>query len=158
MPVHYAGVSCDMDTMMDIADKYNLYVIVDSAQVLMSTYKGKPLGTIGHFGTFSFHETKNYTSVREGGLLVINDDRFIERAEIIREKGTKLLKFFSENDVLSVFHYVPLHSSPAGLKFCRFSGEDIFTTKESECLIRLPMYYSLNKQEINSVIEIIRKY
>ena len=94
VPVHYAGVSCEMDTIMDIAKRHNLYVIEDAAQGMMSTYKGKPLGTIGHFGTYSFHETKNYTSGGEGGLLIINDEHFAERAEIIREKGTNRSQFF----------------------------------------------------------------
>lgn len=94
VPVHYAGVACEMDTIMQIADKYNLYVVEDAAQGMMSSYKGKPLGTIGHFGTFSFHETKNYTSAGEGGLLIINDEIFVQRAEIIREKGTNRSQFF----------------------------------------------------------------
>ena len=223
VPVHYAGVACEMDTIMDIADRHNLFVVEDAAQGMMSSYKGKALGTIGHLGTFSFHETKNYTSAGEGGLLIVNDDKFIQRAEIIREKGTnrslffrgmvdkyswvdlgssylmndmsaaylwgqlekadeinknrlnswsvyynglkdleekgfielptipndcihnvhmfyikvkdletrtKLLDYLKVNDILSVFHYVPLHSSPAGLKFARFEGTDTFTTKE----------------------------
>lgn len=94
VPVHYAGVACEMDTIMSLAHKYNLFVVEDAAQGMMSTYKGKALGTIGHLGTYSFHETKNYTSGGEGGLLLINDDRFIERAEIIREKGTNRSQFF----------------------------------------------------------------
>lgn len=94
VPVHYAGVACEMDTIMSLAHKYNLFVVEDAAQGMMSTYKGKALGTIGHLGTYSFHETKNYTSGGEGGLLLINDDKFIERAEIIREKGTNRSQFF----------------------------------------------------------------
>jgi len=94
VPVHYAGVGCEMDTIMDLADKYNLFVVEDAAQGMMSSYKDKPLGTIGHFGTFSFHETKNYTSAGEGGLLIINDEKFINRAEVIREKGTNRSQFF----------------------------------------------------------------
>jgi dTDP-4-amino-4,6-dideoxygalactose transaminase len=226
-----------MDTIMDIANRYNLFVVEDAAQGMMSSYKGKLLGNIGHFGTFSFHETKNYTSAGEGGLLIINDERFIQRAEIIREKGTnrslffrgmvdkyswvdvgssylmndisaaylwgqllkadeinydrlrswnkyyielkkleeksliilptipdgcihnahmfyikvkdldtrtKLLEHFKNNDILSVFHYIPLHSSEAGLKFSSFFGDDKYTTRESERLIRLPMYYQIN--------------
>ncbi|MDY3204419.1 MAG: dTDP-4-amino-4,6-dideoxygalactose transaminase [Arcobacter sp.] len=245
VPVHYAGVSCEMDTIMDIAKKYNLFVVEDAAQGMMSTYKGKALGTIGHFGAYSFHETKNYTSAGEGGLLLINDDRFKDRAEIIREKGTnrslffrgmvdkyswvdlgssylmndmsaaylwgnlevadeinqnrlntwqkyynglkileeesfiilpkipdecqqnahmfylkvkdlkertELLEYLKENDILAVFHYIPLHSAPAGLKFGIFSGEDKFTTRESEKLIRLPMYYNLEDSKIKKVI------
>jgi len=251
VPVHYAGVSCDMDTIMALADKYNLFVVEDAAQGMMSTYKGKQLGTIGHFGTYSFHETKNYTSGGEGGLLIINDEKFIQRAEIIREKGTNrslffrgmvdkyswvdigssylmndlsaaylwgnlekadvilqnrlrawnnyyvgfkeleekeliemptilndcihnahmfylkvknleertaILKHLLENDILSVFHYVPLHSSEGGLKFGRFSGDDKFTTKESERLIRLPMYYGLGNEEVRCIINIIKEY
>ena len=251
VPVHYAGVGCEMDSIMELAEKYNLFVVEDAAQGMMSSYKGKALGTIGHFGTFSFHETKNYTSAGEGGALIINDERFVERSEIIREKGTnrslffrgmvdkyswvdlgssylmndvsaaylwgqvekadeinndrlkswslykndlqeleekglitlptipnnciqnahmfyikvdslevrtKLLNYFKENDILSVFHYVPLHSSPAGLKFGIFSGEDRFTTKESEKIIRLPMYYGLKEEDINKVIQTIHRF
>lgn len=94
VPVHYAGVACEMDVIMSLANKYNLFVVEDAAQGMMSTYHGKALGTIGHLGTYSFHETKNYTSGGEGGLLLINDDKFIERAEIIREKGTNRSQFF----------------------------------------------------------------
>ena len=251
VPVHYAGVGCEMDTIMELAEKYNLFVVEDAAQGMMSSYKGKALGTIGHFGTYSFHETKNYTSAGEGGVLIINDDRFVDRSEIIREKGTnrslffrgmvdkyswvdlgssylmndvsasylwgqlekadeinndrlkswslyknglqeleekglitlptipnnciqnahmfyikvdslevrtKLLNYFKENDILSVFHYIPLHTSPAGLKFGVFSREDKFTTKESERLIRLPMYYGLNNFDITSVINCLRNF
>lgn len=245
VPVHYAGVACEMDHIMDIAKRYRLFVIEDAAQGMMSTYKGKHLGTIGHMGTYSFHETKNYTSAGEGGLLIINDDAFITRAEIIREKGTNrsqffrgmvdkyswtdigssylpndvsaaylwgeletadainddrlrswqryfiglqelahksfielpqspdysihnahmfyikvknleertsLLEYLKENEILAVFHYVPLHSAPAGLKFGRFDGEDQFTTSESERLIRLPIYYGLTKADQDHVI------
>lgn len=254
VPVHYAGVACEMDTIMDVAKRYNLFVVEDAAQGMMSSYKGKALGTIGHLGAFSFHETKNYTSAGEGGLLIINDDRFVQRAEIIREKGTNrslffrgmvdkyswvdvgssylmndlsaaylwgnlekadkinqnrlnrlnswqkyydglkelenkgfmelpkipdgcvqnahmfylkvkdleertaLLDYLKENDIGAVFHYVPLHSAPAGLKFGRFEGEDEFTTKESERLIRLPMYYGLSYNEINKIIKAIRNF
>ncbi len=246
VPVHYAGVSCEMDTIMNIAKKYNLFVVEDAAQGMMSTYKGKALGTIGHLGAFSFHETKNYTSAGEGGLLLINDEKFIQRAEIIREKGTnrslffrgmvdkyswvdlgssylmndmsaaylwgnlevadeinqnrlatwqkyydglkelkdkefielptivkdcvqnahmfylkvkdleertELLQYLKNNDILAVFHYIPLHSAPAGLKFGRFDDSDIYTTKESERLIRLPMYYGLEEEAINFIIK-----
>ena len=251
VPVHYAGVACEMDTIMDIAKRYNLFVVEDAAQGMMSTYKGKALGTIGHLGAFSFHETKNYTSAGEGGLLIINDDRFVQRAEIIREKGTNrslffrgmvdkyswvdlgssylmndmsaaylwgnlekadeinqnrlnswqkyydglkelenrgfielpkipdgcvqnahmfyikvkdlkertaLLDYLKENGTGAVFHYVPLHSAPAGIKFGRFEGEDDFTTKESERLIRLPMYYGINYKEVIFVCNNIIKY
>lgn len=248
VPVHYAGVACEMDTIMDIATKYDLFVVEDAAQAMMSTYKGKPLGTIGHFGTFSFHETKNYTSAGEGGLLIINDEQFISRAEIIREKGTNrnlffrgmvdkyswvdigssylmndvsasylwgnleeadkinknrlsswqkyydglkdleeielptipnecihnahmfyikvkdleirtlLLEYLKQNKINAVFHYVPLHSSSGGLEFGRFIAEDKFTTKESQKLIRLPMYYGLGSQEQEYIIEIIKGF
>ena len=251
VPVHYAGVACEMDTIMDIATRYNLFVVEDAAQGMMSSYKGKALGTIGHLGAYSFHETKNYTSAGEGGLLIINDEKFKERAEIIREKGTNrslffrgmvdkyswvdvgssylmndvsaaylwgnlekadeinqnrlnswqkyydglkelenrgfielpkipdgcvqnahmfylkvkdleertaLLDYLKENDIGAVFHYVPLHSAPAGEKFGRFDGEDIFTTKESERLIRLPMYYGLEDNELLKVIDVVKEF
>lgn len=246
--VHYAGVACEMNAIMDIANRYNLFVVEDAAQAIMSSYKGKVLGTIGHFGTFSFHETKNITSAGEGGLLIINDERFINRAEIIREKGTNrsqffrgmvdkyswvdigssylindisaaylwgqldkideiqqdrikswnnyynglkeleqkklfdlpripsncennahmfyikvkdfeqrtaLLDYLKGNDIWAVFHYVPLHSAPAGKKFGKFDGKDEFTTKESERIIRLPMYYGLNDSDIEYIVKTI---
>lgn len=251
VPVHYAGVGCEMDTIMDIANRHNLFVVEDAAQGMMSSYKGKALGTIGHLGAFSFHETKNYTSAGEGGLLIINDEKFCQRAEIIREKGTNrslffrgmvdkyswvdigssylmndvstaylwgnlefayeinqdrlnswhkyydglkgleskglielptipndcvhnahmfyikvknleertsLLEHLKENGVNAVFHYVPLHTAPAGVKFGRFYGEDEFTTKQSERLIRLPMYYGLKSDKISKVIDSILAY
>ena len=251
VPVHYAGVACEMDTIMDIAKRYNLFVVEDAAQGMMSTYKGKALGTIGHLGAFSFHETKNYTSAGEGGLLIINDEKFVQRAEIIREKGTNrslffrgmvdkyswvdvgssylmndvsaaylwgnlekadeinqnrlnswqkyydglkelenrgfielpkipdgcvqnahmfyikvkdleertaLLDYLKRNDIYAVFHYVPLHSSEAGLKFSKFFGKDIYTTKESERLIRLPIYYKLEDKDIKHIVNIIYKF
>ena len=246
-PVHYAGVACEMDTIMAIAKKYNLKVIEDAAQGVMSTYKGRPLGTIGDFGCYSFHETKNY-SMGEGGALVINDPQYNERAEIMREKGTNRAKFFRgqvdkytwvdfgdsflpsdmnaaylwaqlqvadeiKNDRLAtwnryneafqplaaagkvtlptvpaecvhnahmyylkcesldertalinylkskgigaVFHYLPLHSAPAGLKFGRFHGEDVYTTADSDRLVRLPMYYGLTEADCRQVIEAV---
>ena len=251
VPVHYAGVACEMDKIMDLARKYNLFVIEDAAQGMMSTYKGKPLGTIGDFGTYSFHETKNYTSGGEGGLLIINNDKYFSRAEIIREKGTnrsafiqgmvdkyswvdigssylpselnaayllsqienadiinndrllswdiykkeltiledrgfitlpkipnelshnahmfyikvksldvrvRLIKFLKDNDILAFFHYIPLHSSTAGQSFGVFNGDDIFTTFESEKLLRLPMYYSLKKSDIKQVVKVIKQF
>lgn len=251
VPVHYAGVACEMDTIMDIANRYDLFVIEDAAQGMMSTYKNRPLGTIGHLGAFSFHETKNYTSAGEGGLLLINDDRFKERAEIIREKGTnrsaffrgmvdkyswvdlgssylmndisaaylwgqleyadtinknrlntwehyynglksleqsgyielptvpkdcihnahmfyikvkdlsertELLKYLQQNEVLAVFHYIPLHSAAAGKKFGRFDGVDQYTTKESERLIRLPLYYGLSEVECSYIMKEIKRF
>ncbi|MCG3677397.1 dTDP-4-amino-4,6-dideoxygalactose transaminase [Aliarcobacter butzleri] len=251
VPVHYAGVACEMDTIMEIASKYNLFVVEDAAQGMMSTYKGKTLGTIGHLGAYSFHETKNYTSAGEGGLFLINDDRFKDRAEIIREKGTnrslffrgmvdkyswvdlgssyllndvsaaylwgnlekaeeinknrlstwkkyynglkeleekgfielpiipdkcvqnahmfylktknldertKLLEHLKQNDILAVFHYIPLHSAPAGLKFGRFDGIDNFTTIESERLVRLPMFYNISDADISKILMIIKQF
>ena len=251
VPVHYAGVACEMDTIMSLADQYNLYVIEDAAQGMMSTYKGKLLGTIGHLGTFSFHETKNYTSAGEGGLLIINDKNFTERAEIIREKGTnrsqffrgmvdkyswvdigssylmndlsaaylwgqlnnvniinsnrleswkqyysklkpleekgyivlpkipllceqnghmfyikvkslhirtKLIEYFESNAIYAIFHYIPLHSAPAGIKFSKFLGEDKYTTKESNKLLRLPMFYGLKEDQIEEVSKNINEF
>jgi dTDP-4-amino-4,6-dideoxygalactose transaminase len=251
VPVHYAGVACEMDTIIDIANRHSLFVVEDAAQGMMSSYKGKPLGTIGHFGAFSFHETKNYTSAGEGGLLIINDDRFLEGAEIIREKGTNrsqffrgmvdkyswvdigssylmndvsaaylwgqlekadeinnnrlsswqkyydglkeledkefielptipdacvhnahmfyikvkdleirtvLLEYLKENNILAVFHYVPLHLASAGLKFGKFDSIDKFTTKESERLIRLPMYYGIGDKQIEYIIKKIGEF
>ncbi len=251
VPVHYAGVACEMDTIMEIATRHNLFVVEDAAQGFESTYKGKALGTIGHLGAFSFHETKNITSGGEGGLLLINDERFIHRAEIIREKGTNrslffrgmvdkyswvdigssylpselqaaylwgqlemsqtiqahrmyswemyekrlkpladkgcielpsipkecthnahmfyikvkdleertaLLERFKSKEIGAVFHYIPLHSAPAGLKFGRFFGEDCYTTKESERLLRLPMYYGLTLEEIDTVCEVLLEW
>lgn len=250
VPVHYAGVSCEMDKIMELANKYNLKVIEDAAQGVMSEYKGQPLGTIGDYGCFSFHETKNY-SMGEGGCLLIRDKEMSEKAEIIREKGTNRSKFFrgeidkytwvsagssylpSElnaaylyaqleqaqaiyNDrmgswnlyyellsplsetgkislptvpdgcrhnahmfyikaadlkersalidylkaqkIFSVFHYIPLHTAPAGLQYGRFHGEDIYTTKESERLLRLPMYYGLKPEDIHFVCEQIIQF
>ena len=247
VPVHYAGVACEMDTIMDIAKRHNLMVVEDAAQGLMSTYKGKALGTIGDFGCISFHETKNY-SMGEGGALYINDPKYIEDAEIIREKGTNRSKFFRgqidkytwvnagssylpsdmnaaylwaqleiadeindhrmklwntyyeglkpleeeglielpsipngcehnahmfyiktknieertslieylrENKIMGVFHYIPLHNSPAGKKYSIFYGKDQYTTNESERLLRLPMYYGLKEEEVKKVVEII---
>lgn len=249
VPVHYAGVSCEMDTIMDIARRHNLKVIEDAAQGVMSEYKGKALGTIGDYGCYSFHETKNY-SMGEGGALLIRNPEDVERAEIIREKGTNRSKFFrgqidkytwvaagssylpselnaaylyaqleqadkiyqdrmnswnryyemlsdleqagkiqlpvvpkeckhnahmfyikakdleertalidflKANGVSSVFHYIPLHSAPAGMEFGRFNGEDRYTTKESERLLRLPMYYGLG-DNVEYVAEKVKAY
>lgn len=250
VPVHYAGVACEMDTIMDIARRHNLKVIEDAAQGVMSFYKGHALGTIGDYGCFSFHETKNY-SMGEGGALLIHDPAMIEEAEIVREKGTNRSKFFrgqidkytwvnagssylpselnaaylwaqleaadkiydnrmatwnhyyegfkelekegyiqlpvvpeecrhnahmfyikakdleersrlitylKENEIQAVFHYIPLHSAPAGQKFGRFHGEDIYTTKESERLMRLPMYYGLESDTVERIIETVKKF
>lgn len=249
VPVHYAGVSCEMDTIMDIAKRHNLKVIEDAAQGVMSEYKGKALGTIGDYGCYSFHETKNY-SMGEGGALLIRNPEDVERAEIIREKGTNRSKFFrgqidkytwvaagssylpselnaaylyaqleqadkiyqdrmnswnryyemlsdleqagkiqlpvvpkeckhnahmfyikakdleertalidflKANGVSSVFHYIPLHSAPAGMELGRFNGEDRYTTKESERLLRLPMYYGLG-DNVEYVAEKVKAY
>lgn len=245
VPVHYAGVACEMDTIMALAAKHQLFVIEDAAQGVMSRYKGRALGTIGHIGCFSFHETKNYTAGGEGGATLINDAALVERAEIIREKGTNRSQFFrgqvdkytwrdigssylmadlqaaylwaqleaaervnqqrlrlwqryydalqplaaqgrlqlpslpdasehnahmfyiklrdsddrqaliswmKEAEILTVFHYIPLHSSPAGQQFGRFHGEDRFTTVESERLLRLPLFYNLTDNNQNTVI------
>ena len=250
VPVHYAGVGCEMDTIMDIAKRHNLLVIEDAAQGVMASYKGKALGSIGDFGCYSFHETKNY-SMGEGGALLIAHEKDIENAEIFREKGTdrskyyrgqvdkyrwvnygssylpselnaaylyaqleeadtinnwrmdrwkeyyELLKPLAEEgkielpfipeecthnahmfyiktkdqeeraalishlihyDIVAVFHYVPLHSAPAGLKFGRFHGEDRYTTKESERLLRLPMYYGLTAEQTAFVAEKVREF
>lgn len=249
-PVHYAGVSCEMDTIMDIAKRHNLFVVEDAAQGIMSTYKGRALGTIGDFGALSFHETKNY-SMGEGGAILIRDAKYIEEAEILREKGTdrskyyrgqvdkytwqnygssylpsdlnaaylyaqlemadeinnarlhiwnkyyeglkslcdagrielpivpegcvhnahmfyikardiaertKLIDFLRENGILSVFHYIPLHSAPAGGKFGRFHGEDKYTTRESERLTRLPLYYGLKDDETDYIISKVQEF
>lgn len=251
VPVHYAGIACEMDTIMDIANRHQLFVIEDAAQGMMSTYKGRALGSIGHMGAYSFHETKNYTSGGEGGLLIINDARFVNRAEIIREKGTNRSQFFrgmvdkyswvdigssylpcdiqaaflwgqlekaedinqnrlhtwstyyeelqplataekiilpslptgciqnahmfylkthdleertnllehlKNSGILAVFHYIPLHSAVAGLKFSRFHGEDHFTTQESERLIRLPIWYGMPKSEVNHIIKSVIEF
>ena len=250
VPVHYAGVGCEMDTIMDIARRHNLTVIEDAAQAIASTYKGKALGTFGDFGCYSFHETKNI-SMGEGGALLIQNEDMIEPAEIIREKGTNRAKFFrgqidkytwvnygssylpsdmnaaylwaqlenidiiqkkrlsvwnrykeglselekkeyiefgvipdectnnahmfcikvndletrtelisylKEKGIMAVFHYVPLHSAPAGRKFGRFNGEDRYTTKESERLIRLPLFYSITDEEVEYIIEKLDEY
>ena len=250
VPVHYAGVACEMDTICGIAEQYHLSVIEDAAQGVLSTYKGRQLGTIGDYGCYSFHETKNY-SMGEGGALLIKDPENIERAEIIREKGTNRSKFFrgqidkytwmdagssylpselnaaylwaqlevadtilanrmrswnmyfsslkeleekgyiqlpvmpkecthnahmfyiktkdleerqnliaylEAKGIKAVFHYIPLHSSPAGRKYGTFYGEDRYTTKESERLLRLPMYYHLEKKDIEFVVEQVKRF
>lgn len=250
VPVHYAGVACEMDTIMDIAKRYGLKVVEDAAQGVMSTYKGRALGTIGDFGCYSFHETKNY-SMGEGGALVINNPAYNERAEILREKGTnrskfyrgqvdkytwvdfgdsylpsemnaaylwgqlekadeinndrlatwnayyeafrpladagkvvlptvpedcvhnghmfylkcknleertKFINFLRDSGIQTVFHYVPLHSAPAGLKFGRFDGRDECTTADSERLVRLPMYYGLSSAEREQIISAVKEF
>ena len=251
VPVHYAGVSCDMNALMALAERHQLWVIEDAAQGVMSRYHQKALGALGHIGCFSFHDTKNYTAGGEGGAILINDPELVERAEIIREKGTDRSQFIRgqldkytwqdvgssylpselqaayllaqlesaetinerrlalwqryfealrpladegkltlphvpENcehnahmfyiklrdisersdfinhlkarDIVSVFHYIPLHSSPAGQKFGRLAGEDKFTTKESERLVRLPMFYQLSEQQQGQVIEAVCEF
>lgn len=248
--VHYAGVACEMDTIMDIAGRYHLKVVEDAAQAIMCTYKGKPLGTFGDFGCFSFHETKNF-SMGEGGALLIKDPSYIEEAEILREKGTdrskyyrgqvdkyrwmnfgssylpsdinaaylyaqlemadeindtrlarwkryyellsplreagkaelptvpencvhnghmfymktkdmeertRLIDFMKKNDIMTVFHYIPLHSAPAGIKFGRFHGEDVYTTRESERLLRLPMFYQLTEEQVEYIARKVMEF
>ena len=250
VPVHYAGVACEMDAIMAIARRHHLLVVEDAAQGVMSTYHGRALGTIGDFGCYSFHETKNY-SMGEGGALVMNNSAYIERAEILREKGTNRSKFFrgqvdkytwvdfgdsylpsdlnaaylwaqllvadqmnarrlaawnrydaalrplaeeglfgvpvipegcehnahmyylkcrdlaertafirhmKDRGVQCVFHYVPLHSAPAGLKYGRFHGEDEYTTRESERLVRLPMYDRITEEDQAAVIKAVRAF
>ncbi|MCR5790352.1 MAG: dTDP-4-amino-4,6-dideoxygalactose transaminase [Lachnospiraceae bacterium] len=248
--VHYAGVGCEMDPIMATAKKHGLIVIEDAAQAIQAFYKEQALGSIGDFGCFSFHETKNL-SMGEGGALLIRDPSMIEKAEIIREKGTNRSKFFrgqidkytwvdagssylpsemnaaylyaqllqaqtifadrmssfthymqrllplkeagkievptipshcrhnahmfyikaaglsertrlieylKQHDIMAVFHYIPLHSAPAGLKFGRFHGEDRYTTKESERLLRLPLYYGLTVQEVDKICDCIEEF
>lgn len=250
VPVHYAGVACEMDRIMQIAEKHKLFVIEDAAQGVMAYYKGKMLGTIGDFGCYSFHETKNY-SMGEGGALLIRDEAFVENAEILREKGTNrskyyrgqidkytwvnygssylpselnaayllaqldmakevnedrlrswqlyyeqlsvlqdtgkielpfipegcthnahmfyiktkdveerssLIDYLKEKGIMAVFHYIPLHSSEAGRKFGRFFGEDVYTTKESERLLRLPMYYGLEEEKVSYITETLKNF
>lgn len=250
VPVHYAGVPCDMKKIMEIANQHNFWVIEDAAHALLSKYNDKFLGTIGHFGCLSFHETKNIIS-GEGGALLINDERFIERAEIIREKGTnrskffrgeigkytwvdigssylpseligaflyaqfeeaekiglkrhrifrkyykllkkleedglislpdeenldtcnghifhvitntgdernRLIKYLKKNGIVSVFHYVPLHSSPAGQKFGRIGSDMAITDDISSRLLRLPMYYKMNVNDVEMVVKIINEF
>ena len=250
VPVHYAGVACAMNEIMDLAKKYNLKVVEDAAQGVNAYYYGKALGTIGDFGCYSFHETKNY-SMGEGGAVVFQDDKYQEPAEILREKGTnrskffrgqidkytwvgygssylpsemnaaylyaqleeadqidkkrhqiydyynehlkpladagyieqpfvpeyakhnahmyfikvkdletrtRLIKYMREKGVCCVFHYIPLHSSAAGMQFGRFHGEDVYTTKESERLMRLPMFYNLDMKHVEYVTQCILDY
>ncbi len=250
VPVHYAGVACEMDTIMEIAKKYNLKVVEDAAQGVMSTYHGKALGTIGDFGCFSFHETKNY-SMGEGGAVLIRDAKNNEAAEVLREKGTNrsrflrgqvdkytwvgygssylpsdmnaayllaqleeaekinnerlarwnqynellspleaegkieiahipegcehnahmfwiklknleertaMIAYLKEHGIYSMFHYVPLHSADAGLRFGEFVGEDVYTTSESNRLTRLPMYYGLTEEEVKEVCDTVKSF
>lgn len=248
--VHYAGVACEMDVIMDIARRHHLKVVEDAAQAIMCTYKGKALGTIGDFGCFSFHETKNF-SMGEGGAILIRDPEYIEKAEILREKGTDrskyyrgqvdkyrwqnfgssylpsdinaaylysqfevaetinqarldrfhqyyelltplmeagkielpvvpegceqsghmfyiktkdmeertaLIDFLEKNDIMAVFHYIPLHTAPAGMKFGRFHGMDRYTTKESERLLRLPMFYQLTPEQVEYIAGKVKEF
>ncbi len=250
VPMHYAGVACEMDAILALAQKHGLAVVEDAAQAVMSSYKGRPLGSLGVLGCYSFHETKNY-SMGEGGALLINDEGLIERAEILREKGTdrsrflrgqvdkytwtdlgssflpselnaayllaqleradeinddrlaswqryyellaplaaagridlptvpadcahnghifyikaadieeraRLIAFLKAREIGCVFHYVPLHSAPAGLRFSRFAGEDVYTTRESERLLRLPMYYGLPAEAVARVAEAVTAF
>lgn len=248
VPVHYAGVACNMDAFLDIASRHGLCLVEDAAQGMMASYKGRPLGAMGHLGAYSFHETKNYTSGGEGGLLLVNDERFVSRAEILREKGTNRSQFFrgmvdkyswvdvgssylpselqaaylwgqleraedvsrarmavwssyyeglsplqalgkvdlpvvpddcshnahmfylkvagleertsliahlGRSGVQAVFHYVPLHSAEAGSRFSRFHGDDSFTTRESERLVRLPLWYGMARAQVDQVIDAV---
>jgi dTDP-4-amino-4,6-dideoxygalactose transaminase len=246
VPVHYAGVACEMDTILAIAEKHNLWVVEDAAQGVMSTYKGKALGTLGHIGCYSFHETKNYSSGGEGGAILINDPKLIERAEVIREKGTnrsqflhgivdkytwqdigssflpselqaaylyaqleaadtinnfrlsiwehyynklslklkaeqlpyipdslthnahmfyikldsneertEFISYMKKQGIITPFHYVPLHSSPAGAQFGGFFAEDIYTSSESSKLVRLPLYFGLAQEQQQHVIKTV---
>ena len=250
VPVHYAGVGCAMDEIMEIAARHHLMVVEDAAQGVYAYYKGRALGTIGDFGCYSFHETKNY-SMGEGGALVFQNNDYLERAEIVREKGTdrskffrgqvdkyrwmdygssylpsdlnaaylwaqlemaekiredrleswnyyheelrsladagyieqpfipdyaehnahmyyiktkdletrgRLIDFLAKREIHTVFHYVPLHSAPAGQKFGRFHGEDKYTTKESERLLRLPMYYQLKEEDQEQVVKAVKEF
>ena len=250
VPVHYAGVGCEMDEIMDIAKRNELYVVEDAAQGVMGTYKGRALGSIGNYGCYSFHETKNY-SMGEGGALLVRDEDDVETAEIVREKGTnrskyfrgqidkytwvmagssylpsdlnaaylwaqleqadlinenrvaswnyyyeglrhladkgfielpyvpdhcqhnahmfyikardlrertRLITFLKESGVMAVFHYIPLHTAPAGLRYGRFSGIDKYTTVESERILRLPMYYGLKVEEVDYIIDRINAF
>jgi len=250
VPMHYAGVGCEMNKICEIADKYNLYIIEDAAQSVMARYNGKFLGTFGDIGCYSFHETKNITC-GEGGAILLNNEKFLERVEIIHEKGTDRSKFLrnqvdkytwqdigssylpselnaaylyaqlenlekvnnnrmkswksyynglqilvekgyieipnvaegcehnahlfyikvkdlnqrtviinylKENGIQSVFHYVPLHSSPAGIRYGKFHGIDKYTTRESERLIRLPLWYKISEREINTVINAVKSF
>jgi dTDP-4-amino-4,6-dideoxygalactose transaminase len=248
--MHYAGMACEMDIIMNIADKYNLFVVEDAAQCIDAKYKNKHLGTIGHFGAISFHETKNITSGGEGGLLIINDKKYIKKSEIFREKGTnrsaffrgeidkyswvdkgsshllselgaaylwgnilslstitsyrlrvwqmyfnglkklmelgllelpvaqkfkhnahiffikvkngairdELIHFLKKNNISAVFHYIPLHTSQAGLRFSRFVGSDQNTLIESERLIRLPMYFQIQDSDIEYIVDVIKMF
>ena len=250
VPVHYAGVGCEMDSICETAEKHGLFVAEDAAQGIMSLYKGKALGTFGEFGCLSFHETKNY-SMGEGGALLIKNGSDTERAEIIREKGTNRSKFYrgqidkytwvdcgssylpselnaaylyaqleeaevinnarlacwnkyyekllplerkgyialpfipeycthnahmfyikaadieersalishlKSRGILSVFHYIPLHTSPAGIKYGSFHGEDRFTTRESERLLRLPLYYGLTAEQVDFICDAVKEF
>ena len=250
VPVHYAGVGCEMDAIIDIARRHNLFVVEDAAQGMMATYKGKSLGTIGDFGAYSFHETKNYT-MGEGGLILINNGKFVHKAEVIREKGTnrtqffrgevdkyswvdvgssylpsemnaayllpqleiaekinskrlelwdlyyqelreleererielpyipgecqhnahmfylkvkdinertELIKYLGDSGIKAVFHYVPLHSSDAGRRYGEFVGTDRYTTRESERLVRLPMFYALKSEEVMYVTDKVKNF
>lgn len=251
VPVHYAGVACEMDSIMALAQRYHLYVVEDAAQGVMARYQDRAAGTIGHIGCYSFHETKNYTAGGEGGAILINDPRLVERAEIIREKGTNRSQFFrgqvdkytwrdtgssylmadlqaawlwaqleqadninrrrlalwqnyhqaliplaqqqrltlahipancthnahmfyiklrdsddrqqlishlKNSGIMAVFHYIPLHSSPAGLQYSVFHGADQYSTRESERLLRLPLFYNLTDEDQRTVINALLSY
>lgn len=148
VPVHYAGVACEMDTIMAIAKRYSLYVIEDAAQGMMSSYKGQALGTIGHLGAFSFHETKNYTSGGEGGLLIINDERFAERAEVIREKGTNRSQFY--RGMVDKYQWVDVGSSylPSELQAAYLWAQLEHATKINDARLRAWEFYWQQFQEL----------
>ena len=154
VPVHYAGVGCEMDVIMDIAQRYDLYVIEDAAQAMMSTYKGKALGTIGHLGTFSFHETKNYTSGGEGGLLIINDKKFIERAEVIREKGTNRSQFF--RGMADKYSWVDIGSSylPSDIQAAYLWGQLEKTEEIKQHRLKAWSYYYEQLKELELLAKI----
>ena len=193
--VHYAGVACEMDSIMEIAQRHGLLVVEDAAQAVMSSYKGRPLGAIGTFGCYSFHETKNY-SMGEGGAIIINDPTYSDRLHTwnryheaflpLQEQGlvqlpcipegcihnahmyylkfdsleqrTRFISYLKERGIQACFHYIPLHSSPAGMRFGSFFGEDENTTKISEQLVRLPLYYDLAESDCNAVIRAVLDY
>ena len=188
VPVHYAGVCAEMDTINDIAAVYNIHVVEDAAQAIGSTYKGKVAGTMSDLGCYSFHETKNISS-GEGGALIVNNPDLVESAEIVREKGTDRSRFLrgqidkytwlalgssylpsdmetrtrfisrmKEKEILCVFHYIPLHSSPAGKKYGRACGELNVTKHVSDTLVRLPLFYGLKDEQQDYIIEQVFKF
>jgi dTDP-4-amino-4,6-dideoxygalactose transaminase len=150
VPVHYAGVACEMDVIMSVAERHELYVIEDAAQSMMSSYKGRALGTIGHLGAFSFHETKNYTSGGEGGLLIVNDERFAERAEVIREKGTNRSQFF--RGMVDKYQWIDIGSSylPSELQAAYLWAQLELTSQINDTRLAAWDYY---QQQLQSLVE-----